>query len=139
MFLSKTSPNYSTQNIFLRLDFPLNRMRYSTPCSPHHKDLLYMKLQRISHPFSYSIQFCGERYVPKVAVRQARSYRGAMGTIAPPNSESITTNFQVNQAFDMKAKEMCQCNSRKLLKKPIPLHLFSRTWSKQYGLPVAHD
>jgi len=23
----------------------------------------------------------------------------------------------------MKAKEMCQCNSRKLLKKPIPLHL----------------
>ena len=29
---------------------------------------------------------------------QARSQRGAMGAIAPSNSESCTKNFQVNQA-----------------------------------------
>jgi len=38
------------------------------------------------------------------------------GEIAPSNSESSNNNFQVNQAFDMKSKEMRQCNSTKLLK-----------------------
>jgi len=40
-----------------------------------------------------------------------------MGAIAPPNSESSTNNFQVNQAFDVQAKEMRQCKSTKLHKK----------------------
>jgi len=40
----------------------------------------------------------------KVSLRQARSRgggNGAMGAIAPPNSESSTKNFQYDQAFDL--------------------------------------
>jgi len=44
---------------------------------------------------------------------QARSQGGN----APfPNSESNTKIFQVNQAFDVQAKEIRQCKSTKLLK-----------------------
>jgi len=49
---------------------------------------------------------------------------GAMGVIAPPpNSESRTSNFQVNQDFGVQAKAIRQCKSRKLLKEPILLQL----------------
>jgi len=43
--------------------------------------------------------------------------------LPPPNSESSTSNFQVNQAFDVQAKEMSQCKSTKLLKKTILFQL----------------
>jgi len=46
-----------------------------------------------------------------------------MGAIAPSNSESSPSNFQVNQAFDVQAKEMSQCKSTKLLKKTILFQL----------------
>jgi len=39
-----------------------------------------------------------------------------MGVIAPPNSESRTNNFQVNQDFGVQAKAILQCKSTKLLK-----------------------
>jgi len=38
-----------------------------------------------------------------------------MGAIGPPNSESCTKNFQVNQAFDVQAKAICQRKSPKML------------------------
>jgi len=42
---------------------------------------------------------------------QARSQGGgAMGAIAPPNSESSTNNFQVNQALMCKPKKCVSAN-----------------------------
>jgi len=47
--------------------------------------------------------------------------------LPPPNSESSTNNFHVNQAFDVLAKEMRQCKSKKLLKKTILLQLLVKS------------
>jgi len=52
-----------------------------------------------------------------VCSKQARSQGRAMGAIDPPNSESSANNFQGNQPLVMKAKEMRQCKSTKLIKK----------------------
>jgi len=46
-----------------------------------------------------------------------------MGTIAPLNSASRTSNFQVNQAFGVQTKAIRQCKSTKLRKEPILLQL----------------
>jgi len=52
-----------------------------------------------------------------------RCRRVSRGGIATPNSESSTNNFQVNQAFDVSAKEIRQCKSPKLIKKTILFQL----------------
>jgi len=64
-----------------------------------------------------------------------------MGQLPPLNSESSTNNFQVNQALDMKTKEMRQCNSTKLLKKTILLQLLVEPGqnSMVYQLPIINQ
>jgi len=64
-----------------------------------------------------------------------------MGAIVPSNSESSTNNFQVNQAFDVKVKEMRQCNSTKLFKKNILLqHLVEPGQNSMvYQLPMINQ
>jgi len=41
----------------------------------------------------------------------------------PPNSENCIKNFQVIEAFDVKAKKILQCKSTQLLKELILLKL----------------
>jgi len=49
--------------------------------------------------------------------------RRQWGGNCPPNCESRTNNFQVNQAFGVQAKAILQCKSTKLHKEPILLQL----------------
>ena len=62
-------------------------------------------------------QIFKRKSISRNTIHGRRVARGCNGGNCPPNSERSTNNFQINQAFDAKAKEMRQCNSMKLLKK----------------------
>jgi len=62
--------------------------------------------------------------------------RAAKGGNCP--SESSTNIFLVNQAFYMKPKKCVSANQRNCMK-TCSTSTFSRTSSKQYGLPIAHN
>ena len=52
----------------------------------------------------------------RTPMRQARSQGGGNGSNCPPNSQSCTKNFHVNQTFDVQAKEIFQRKSPKCLR-----------------------
>jgi len=82
----------------------------------------------------------GERMASAESPRGRRLARGvAMGAIAPPpNPKVALTIFRLIKLLMCKLRNGGSANQRNCLKN-YSTSTFSRTWSKQYGLPIIHD
>ena len=76
----------------------------------------------------------------KDRVVQAGSQGLATEPMALPIAKSFIKHFQLDQTFDVKAKEISRCKSTKVLEQlSYCTSAISLTWSKQHGLSIVHD
>jgi len=90
-------------------------MRYSVPLYIFSKNAFNTPFMlTYTHRHKLDVSRAGNFWRTRALLRR-RVARGQWGQLPPPNSESCAKNFQVNQAFDVLAKEIFQGKSPKML------------------------